>query len=56
LITVRKLAPGVVAPPRRRKPSKGAEAYQARRQAAAGVGTQDSASIIGGGIPSSQGD
>ena len=31
LITVRRLAPGVVAPPRRRKPSKGAEAYAARR-------------------------
>ncbi len=31
LITSRRLAPGVVAPPRRRKPSKGAEAYAARR-------------------------
>ena len=31
LITTRRLAPGVVAPPRRRKPSKGAEAYLARR-------------------------
>jgi tRNA (adenine57-N1/adenine58-N1)-methyltransferase len=27
------LAPGVTAPPRRRKPSKGAEAYRARRAA-----------------------
>ena len=27
LVTTRRLAPGVVAPPRRRKPSKGAEAY-----------------------------
>ena len=35
LITSRKLAPGVTAPPRRRKPSKGAEAYSARRAAAA---------------------
>jgi len=35
LITSRKLAPGVTAPPRRRKPSKGAEAYAARRAAAA---------------------
>jgi tRNA (adenine57-N1/adenine58-N1)-methyltransferase len=34
LITSRKLAPGVTAPPRRRKPSKGAEAYSARRAAA----------------------
>jgi tRNA (adenine57-N1/adenine58-N1)-methyltransferase len=32
LITARKLAPGVVAPPRRRKPSKGAEAYALRQQ------------------------
>jgi len=31
LITARKLAPGVVAPPRRRKPSKGAEALRSRR-------------------------
>src|SRR5690606_10760505 len=30
LITARRLAPGVVAPPRRRKPSKGAEAYAQR--------------------------
>lgn len=31
LISARRLAPGVVAPPRRRKPSKGAEAYALRR-------------------------
>ncbi len=31
LVTSRRLAPGVVAPPRRRKPSKGAEAYAAAR-------------------------
>jgi tRNA (adenine57-N1/adenine58-N1)-methyltransferase len=31
LVTARKLAPGVTAPPRRRKPSKGAEAYALRR-------------------------
>jgi tRNA (adenine57-N1/adenine58-N1)-methyltransferase catalytic subunit len=31
LITARRLAPGVVAPPRRRKPSKGAEAYAMRK-------------------------
>ncbi|MEV8516575.1 tRNA (adenine-N1)-methyltransferase [Dactylosporangium sp. NPDC051484] len=35
LVSARKLAPGVTAPPRRRKPSKGAEAYAARRLAAA---------------------
>jgi tRNA (adenine57-N1/adenine58-N1)-methyltransferase len=34
LVTVRRLAPGVVAPPRRRKPSKGREAYEALRAAA----------------------
>jgi tRNA (adenine57-N1/adenine58-N1)-methyltransferase len=33
LVTSRRLAPGVVAPPRRRKPSKGAEAYAALRAA-----------------------
>jgi tRNA (adenine57-N1/adenine58-N1)-methyltransferase len=35
LVTARRLAPGVVAPPRRRKPSKGVEAYQLRRGARA---------------------
>jgi tRNA (adenine57-N1/adenine58-N1)-methyltransferase len=35
LVSSRRLAPGVVAPPRRRKPSKGAEAYALRRGAAA---------------------
>jgi tRNA (adenine57-N1/adenine58-N1)-methyltransferase len=34
LVRSRRLAPGVTAPPRRRKPSKGAEAYQARKLAA----------------------
>ncbi|GAB1641114.1 tRNA (adenine-N1)-methyltransferase [Krasilnikovia sp. MM14-A1259] len=33
LVSARKLAPGVTAPPRRRKPSKGAEAYALRRAA-----------------------
>ncbi len=37
LITARRLAPGVVAPPRRRKPSRGGEAYR-QRQAAVGDG------------------
>ncbi|GAB2949798.1 tRNA (adenine-N1)-methyltransferase [Micromonospora polyrhachis] len=32
LVSARKLAPGVTAPPRRRKPSKGAEAYALRKQ------------------------
>jgi tRNA (adenine57-N1/adenine58-N1)-methyltransferase catalytic subunit len=40
LVTSRRLAPGVVAPARRRKPSKGAEAYaQLRAQQATGNGT-----------------
>jgi tRNA (adenine57-N1/adenine58-N1)-methyltransferase len=34
LVSSRRLAPGVVAPPRRRKPSKGAEAYALRRAGA----------------------
>ncbi|MEV4617648.1 tRNA (adenine-N1)-methyltransferase [Asanoa sp. NPDC049573] len=33
LVSARKLAPGVIAPPRRRKPSKGAEAYAIRKAA-----------------------
>jgi tRNA (adenine57-N1/adenine58-N1)-methyltransferase len=36
LVSSRRLAPGVTAPPRRRKPSKGAEAYALRRAATAG--------------------
>jgi tRNA (adenine57-N1/adenine58-N1)-methyltransferase len=32
LISARRLAPGVVAPPRRRKPSRGREAYERRRR------------------------
>jgi tRNA (adenine57-N1/adenine58-N1)-methyltransferase len=36
LVSARRLAPGVVAPPRRRKPSKGAEAYARRRANAEG--------------------
>lgn len=38
LVSTRRLAPGVVAPPRRRKPSKGAEAYALRRAAALAAG------------------
>lgn len=43
LVSARKLAPGVTAPPRRRKPSKGAEAYAARRLAAAAVAREEEA-------------
>lgn len=38
LVSARRLAPGVVAPARRRKPSRGAEAYAARRARATGEG------------------
>jgi tRNA (adenine57-N1/adenine58-N1)-methyltransferase len=34
LVSTRRLAPGVTAPPRRRKPSKGAQAYALRRRGA----------------------
>jgi len=37
LIITRRLAPGVVAPPRRRKPSQGAQAYLARRRERSGL-------------------
>jgi tRNA (adenine57-N1/adenine58-N1)-methyltransferase catalytic subunit len=37
LVSARRLAPGVIAPPRRRKPSKGAEAYALRRAAQAAL-------------------
>ncbi|GAA2525612.1 tRNA (adenine-N1)-methyltransferase [Pilimelia columellifera] len=37
LVSSRRLAPGVTAPPRRRKPSKGAEAYALRRAAQAAL-------------------
>ena len=51
LVTARRMAPGVVAPPRRRKPSKGAEAYQLRRAAAAaaGAGLSDGGGPVGSG-------
>jgi tRNA (adenine57-N1/adenine58-N1)-methyltransferase len=38
LVSARRLAPGVQAPPRRRKPSRGAEAYAARRAAGGAEG------------------
>src|SRR5690349_2418549 len=41
LITARRLAPGIVAPPRRRKPSKGAEAYALRRRGADAPGAAE---------------
>jgi tRNA (adenine57-N1/adenine58-N1)-methyltransferase len=41
LVSSRRLAPGVTAPPRRRKPSKGAEAYAVRKRAAEPAGTAE---------------
>jgi tRNA (adenine57-N1/adenine58-N1)-methyltransferase len=51
LVSARKLAPGVTAPPRRRKPSKGAEAYALKRAAqaalnAAGVDVEHAAAEV----------
>ncbi|MGY0235443.1 tRNA (adenine-N1)-methyltransferase [Longispora urticae] len=43
LVTARKLAPGVTGPVRRRKPSKGIEAYQARKAAQKDAAAQDTA-------------
>lgn len=42
LVSARRLAPGVTAPPRRRKPSKGLEAYALRRRGQAEVEEQSS--------------
>jgi tRNA (adenine57-N1/adenine58-N1)-methyltransferase len=49
LVSSRRLAPGVIAPPRRRKPSKGAEAYALRRAAANGAAAGRSADATGTG-------
>ena len=43
LVSARKLAPGVTAPARRRKPSKGAEAYALRRAAQAALAAETTA-------------
>lgn len=56
LVSSRRLAPGVTAPPRRRKPSKGAEAYALRRQAlrasgASGDGAPGNAGRRNGVVP-----
>jgi tRNA (adenine57-N1/adenine58-N1)-methyltransferase len=49
LVSARRLAPGVVAPPRRRKPSKGAEAYAARRANGAATPATPDGSAVGPG-------
>ncbi|WP_435823657.1 tRNA (adenine-N1)-methyltransferase [Micromonospora haikouensis] len=53
LVSARRLAPGVTAPPRRRKPSKGAEAYAERKQAlrAAAEARQAAAAQAAGALP-----
>ena len=45
LVSARRLAPGVVAPPRRRKPSKGAEAYARRKEAQAAAAPFEQAPV-----------
>jgi tRNA (adenine57-N1/adenine58-N1)-methyltransferase len=45
LVSARKLAPGVTAPLRRRKPSKGAEAYALRRAAQAALAAERDADV-----------
>jgi tRNA (adenine57-N1/adenine58-N1)-methyltransferase len=49
LVTTRRLAPGVVAPPRRRKPSQGAQAYALRRAALASGDAPGGADTPNGG-------
>ncbi len=48
LVTARRLAPGVVAPPRRRKPSKGQQAYEQLRAAVSAVSAGGSPGESGG--------
>ncbi|WSA12536.1 tRNA (adenine-N1)-methyltransferase [Micromonospora sp. NBC_01813] len=53
LVSTRRLAPGVTAPPRRRKPSKGAEAYAQRRRERDASAPADSGVVPVGGEPPS---
>ena len=54
LVSSRKLAPGVTAPPRRRKPSKGAEAYALKRAAQAALAAAE-ADLAAAGEPAGEG-
>nr|MDT0657562.1 tRNA (adenine-N1)-methyltransferase [Micromonospora sp. DSM 115978] len=45
LVSARRLAPGVTAPPRRRKPSKGAEAYALRKQSLRAAAAAEAAAV-----------
>jgi tRNA (adenine57-N1/adenine58-N1)-methyltransferase catalytic subunit len=55
LVSARKLAPGVTAPPRRRKPSKGAEAYALQRASRAGGAANGGGEANVGGEDSAEG-
>jgi tRNA (adenine57-N1/adenine58-N1)-methyltransferase len=55
LVTARRMAPGMVAPPRRRKPSKGAEAYALRRAAGAALAAAGGAGAGGNGVTAAGG-
>ena len=50
LVSARRLAPGVTAPPRRRKPSKGAEAYALRRAAQAALAAERAETVDDTGV------
>jgi tRNA (adenine57-N1/adenine58-N1)-methyltransferase len=50
LVSARKLAPGVIAPPRRRKPSKGNEAYALRRAAQAALAAEQAETVDDPGV------
>ena len=50
LVSARRLAPGVTAPPRRRKPSKGAEAYALRRAAQAALAAERAETVDDPGV------
>src|SRR3954464_9377629 len=58
LVLSRKLAPGVTAPPRRRKPSKGAEAYKLQRaaRAALAAGSEPASGEPGSGAGNAKSD
>ena len=56
LVSSRKLAPGVTAPPRRRKPSKGAEAYKLQRAARAALAVDGAVASGPSGSATSSGE
>jgi tRNA (adenine57-N1/adenine58-N1)-methyltransferase len=50
LVSARRLAPGVTAPPRRRKPSKGAEAYAQRKATLAALAAERTETVDDTGV------